>query len=65
MVLLGGASGVADSRHAEARARALLADVRTEIVPGVGHTMPATVLNDRVPAFLRDVETRTSGGAPQ
>ncbi|MGD9485903.1 alpha/beta fold hydrolase [Streptomyces sp. TRM70308] len=63
MVLLGGASRVADSGRAEARARALLADVRTEIVPGVGHTMPAAVFNDRVPAFLRDVESHTSGGA--
>jgi pimeloyl-ACP methyl ester carboxylesterase len=65
LVLLGGASRATDPGRAQARAQELLADVRTEIVPGVGHAMPAKVLNDRVPAFLRDVEARTPGGASQ
>jgi pimeloyl-ACP methyl ester carboxylesterase len=58
MVLLGGSSRATDPRRARARARRYLADVRTEIVPGVGHAMPAGVLNARVPAFLREVEAR-------
>ncbi|WP_327317829.1 alpha/beta fold hydrolase [Streptomyces sp. NBC_01235] len=65
MVLLGDASRATEASRAQARAQGLLADVRTEIVPGVGHAMPVKVLNDRVPAFLCDVEARISGGASQ
>ncbi|CAL9599612.1 putative carboxylesterase nap [Streptomyces sp. enrichment culture] len=56
LVLLGGADRVMDSRRAEARARRLIPDVRTEVVPGAGHGIPVEIFNDRVPAFLREVE---------
>ncbi|WKX73559.1 alpha/beta fold hydrolase [Streptomyces sp. XD-27] len=56
LVLLGGASRAIDARRAEARAR-LLPNARTEVVPGAGHAIPVSVLNSRVPAFVRDAET--------
>ncbi|WP_424890592.1 alpha/beta fold hydrolase [Streptomyces sp. XH2] len=56
LILLGGADKAMDARRAEERARRLIPDVRTEIVPGAGHGMPVKVLNDRLPAFLREVD---------
>ncbi|MBW5481840.1 alpha/beta fold hydrolase [Streptomyces bambusae] len=56
LVLLGGADRVMHSRRAEARAQRLIPDVRTEIVPGAGHGIPVGIFNERVPAFLDEVE---------
>ncbi|MEU4209253.1 alpha/beta fold hydrolase [Streptomyces sp. NPDC026206] len=56
LVMLGGGSRVHDARRAEARARRLMPDVRTEVVPGAGHGMPVELLNNRVPAFLREAD---------
>ncbi|MEU8434625.1 alpha/beta fold hydrolase [Streptomyces sp. NPDC029216] len=56
LVLLGGADRVMDSRRAETRARDLIPDVRTEIVPGAAHGIPVTPFTTRVTEFLHDVE---------
>ncbi|MGW1374393.1 alpha/beta fold hydrolase [Streptomyces sp. NPDC002446] len=64
LLLMGGESRAVDARRAESRARRLLSDVRTEIVPGAGHAIPVPVLNSRVPAFVSSVETR-SGSTPR
>ncbi|MFF4215722.1 alpha/beta fold hydrolase [Streptomyces nondiastaticus] len=56
LILLGGAGKAMDARRAEGRARRLIPGVRTEIVPGAGHGIPVKVLNDRLPAFLREVD---------
>jgi pimeloyl-ACP methyl ester carboxylesterase len=56
LVLLGGADRVLDSRRAEARARSLIPDVRTEVVPGAGHGIPVKTFNSRVPDFIHEVE---------
>lgn len=62
LVLLGGADRVMDSARAGARARRLIPDVRTEVLPGAAHGIPVEAFNARVPAFLDDVErSRTSG----
>ncbi|MGR4879399.1 alpha/beta fold hydrolase [Streptomyces sp. LARHCF249] len=62
LVLLGGADRVMDSRRAEARARRLIPDVRTEVIPGAAHGIPVQAFNARVPEFLHDAEqSRTSG----
>ncbi|MFF7729265.1 alpha/beta fold hydrolase [Streptomyces sp. NPDC008001] len=58
LILLGGADRIMDARRAEERARRLIPGVRTEIVPGAGHGMPVKVLNDRLPAFLREVDEK-------
>jgi pimeloyl-ACP methyl ester carboxylesterase len=56
LVLLGGADRVLDSRRAQARARRLIPDVRTEVVPGAGHGIPVKIFNSRVPEFIHEVE---------
>ncbi|UQX00824.1 alpha/beta fold hydrolase [Streptomyces sp. RerS4] len=62
LVLLGGADRVMDSLRAEARARRLIPNVRTEVVPGAGHGIPVSTFNTRVPEFLHDTEeSRRSG----
>ncbi|MEU9143898.1 alpha/beta fold hydrolase [Streptomyces sp. NPDC048349] len=61
LVLLGGADRVMDSRRAEARARRLIPDVRTEVVAHAGHGIPLEAFNRRVPEFHQEVEL--SGGA--
>lgn len=62
LVLLGGADRVMDSRRAEARARRLVPDVRTEIIPGAAHGIPVQAFNSRVAEFLNDVEQARTGG---
>ncbi|MFG2876824.1 alpha/beta fold hydrolase [Streptomyces sp. NPDC048337] len=62
LVLLGGADRIVDSRRAEARARRLIPDVRTEVVPGAGHGIPVRTFNARVPGFLDDAERSRTGG---
>ncbi|WP_431042459.1 alpha/beta fold hydrolase [Streptomyces sp. P1-3] len=59
LLLMGGDSRATDARRAEARARRLLPDARTEIVRGAGHAIPVRVLNSRVPAFVSAVEARS------
>ncbi|MEU5050429.1 alpha/beta fold hydrolase [Streptomyces sp. NPDC021096] len=61
LIMLGAESAVHDARRAEARASALMPDVRTEIVPGAGHGIPVELLNSRVPAFVREVEQGLAG----
>lgn len=56
LVLLGDADRVLDSARAEARARRLIPDVRTGIVPGAGHGIPVKTFNSRVPEFLHEVD---------
>ncbi|MFD7256286.1 alpha/beta fold hydrolase [Streptomyces sp. NPDC059874] len=56
LVLLGGTDRVMDSRRAEARARRLIPDVRTEVVAHAGHGIPMEVFNHRVPDFLQEAE---------
>ncbi|MFJ4776184.1 alpha/beta fold hydrolase [Streptomyces sp. NPDC088762] len=62
LVVLGGADRVMDSRRAEARARRLMPDVRTEIVPGAAHGIPVSAFNARVSEFLDEVEPVRTGG---
>jgi pimeloyl-ACP methyl ester carboxylesterase len=55
LLLLGGTSIVHDPRRVLARARALMPDVRAEIVDGAPHPLAEThakIVNDRVLAFL-------------
>ncbi|MET8680416.1 alpha/beta fold hydrolase [Streptomyces sp. NPDC004647] len=60
LVLLGERSTVHDARKALARAQDFMPAAQAEIVPGAGHTLPADVVNARVPEFIRSAETRTS-----
>ncbi|MEU8549054.1 alpha/beta hydrolase [Streptomyces roseoverticillatus] len=64
LILLGGAGKAMDARRAGERARRLIPDVRTEIVPGAGHGIPVQLLNDRLPAFLREADREADEGAP-
>ncbi|MEU7134149.1 alpha/beta fold hydrolase [Streptomyces sp. NPDC046261] len=63
LIMLGSESAVHDAYRAEARASALIPDVRTEVVPGAGHGIPVKLLNSRVPAFVREVEQDLAGQA--
>ncbi|CAM5371371.1 alpha/beta fold hydrolase [Streptomyces abikoensis] len=63
LILLGGGNKAMDARRAEERARRLIPDVRTEIVPGAGHGIPVKLLNDRLPVFLREVDAAAEPAA--
>lgn len=57
LVLLGGRSPIHDPQRAARRARALLPDVRAEVVPGATHGLPADrpeQVRARLLAFLGD-----------
>lgn len=59
LALLGGRSRTHDARRSRERARALLPDVRVEIVDGAGHALNGEfpeVVNERVLTFVAEVD---------
>lgn len=59
LLLLGEKSPMHNSQRAAARAKNLLRDVEVEMIPKVGHQLPADVVNDRILKFIDGQKKKT------